>query len=353
MQFRVIDHRGNIVGTASADAPPSNIAAWLLETGVPGDPAIVDGSSVVSYAELRRRVLLAAGVVRAHASATGERAVVLIVGENTSDQVVAYLGTLYAGAIAAPVAARPSHLRAIVDDTGATFAFANSSALAAVRDVLPTACSTDASSTASEVAPLAAPEAVPADAPALLFHTSGSTGRPQAVAVSTRNLCWSTEAILASVPIDRADRGALVLPTYYCYGASVLHTHLRRGARLVLADAADPVRLVAELGAAGVTGLAGVPTVFSALLSRRALIGHPLASLRYIMVSGGALGERRISELETALPGVALYVRYGVTELTAAASILPPEHLRDKPGSIGRGLLGAPLRVEDQAMARP
>jgi long-chain acyl-CoA synthetase len=62
------------------------------------------------------------------------------------------------------------------------------------------------------------------------------------------------------------------------------------------------------------------------------------------MVSGGALPRAAIERLRQALPQIRLYLRYGVTELTAGASMLPPERA-DKIPSIGRGLPGAPLLV--------
>jgi len=44
-----------------------------------------------------------------------------------------------------------------------------------------------------------------------------------------------------------------------------------------------------------------------------------------------------------------LFVMYGQTEATARLSYLPPDKLRDKPGSIGRGIPGVELRVLNES----
>jgi acyl-CoA synthetase (AMP-forming)/AMP-acid ligase II len=69
------------------------------------------------------------------------------------------------------------------------------------------------------------------------------------------------------------------------------------------------------------------------------------ATLRQVMVSGGALAAESLREILRAAPDARVMIRYGVTEATAAASILPSEWLERKQGSIGAGLPGLPLEV--------
>ena len=72
---------------------------------------------------------------------------------------------------------------------------------------------------------------------ALLLGTSGSTGAPRLVRLSHENLMSNAEAIADYLGITRADRAITTLPLHYCYGLSVLHSHLVRGASLTLTDA--------------------------------------------------------------------------------------------------------------------
>ncbi len=67
-----------------------------------------------------------------------------------------------------------------------------------------------------------------------IIFTSGSTGIPKGVMISHKNLIANTESIIAYLKLTENDRMLVVLPFYYCYGLSLLHTHLRAGGSIVL-----------------------------------------------------------------------------------------------------------------------
>ena len=83
------------------------------------------------------------------------------------------------------------------------------------------------------VAVAARPRAHP-DWPALVLYTSGSTGRPHGVVQTFRNVDANTRSIVEYLGLTADDRALLTLPLYYCYGRSVLQTHLLVGASVVL-----------------------------------------------------------------------------------------------------------------------
>src|SRR5688572_20580861 len=64
---------------------------------------------------------------------------------------------------------------------------------------------------------------------ALLLSTSGSTGSSKVVRLSHANLQSNAEAIASVLGIREDDRALTSLPPAYCYGLSVLHSHLARG----------------------------------------------------------------------------------------------------------------------------
>ena len=68
---------------------------------------------------------------------------------------------------------------------------------------------------------------------AALMATSGSTGVPRFVMVSHGNLIANTEAIIRSQRLASDERAMLILPVSYCFGASVMHTHLYQGGGVV------------------------------------------------------------------------------------------------------------------------
>ena len=88
-----------------AAAPPPetfNFAAHLLalNAGRPDKPAFVDDRGALTYGELTERVRRVAAALRAGGIKREERVLVLML--DTVDWPVAFLGTLYAGAV--PVA---------------------------------------------------------------------------------------------------------------------------------------------------------------------------------------------------------------------------------------------------------
>ena len=96
------------------------------------------------------------------------------------------------------------------------------------------------------------------------------------------------------------------------------------------------------------TVLAGVPSSFQLMLRVSTFARRALPSLRLIQQAGGKLPPVLIEELLAARPAAKLFIMYGQTEATARLSYLPPDKLREKPGSIGKGIPGVELRVLDE-----
>ena len=181
---------------------------------------------------------------------------------------------------------------------------------------------------------------------AALMFTSGSTGTPRGVMVSHRNIAANTESIVASLGLTRSERIMSVLPFYYCFGASLLHTHLRVGGSVVINNRFTYPQLVLDqMLETGCTGIAGVPSTYQILLRNSAFPRTRFPKLRKIQQAGGKLPNVFISELRTAHPDAEYFLMYGQTEATARLSCLPPSLLDTKLGSIGKGIPGVNLQV--------
>jgi acyl-CoA synthetase (AMP-forming)/AMP-acid ligase II len=183
------------------------------------------------------------------------------------------------------------------------------------------------------------------DVAAIIF-TSGSTGEPKGVMISHENIRANTFDIVGYVPLTASDRVMAVLPFAYCFGASLLHTHLRVGGSVVVSNQftfAD--RVLDAIDAHRCTGFAGVPATYQYLARRSHFLTRKLSSLRWLQQAGGKLANALIQEVRDAHPAVRFFVMYGQTEATARLSYLPPAMLDAKLGSIGRGLPSTRLRV--------
>ena len=187
------------------------------------------------------------------------------------------------------------------------------------------------------------------DWPALVLYTSGSTGRPLGVVQTFRNVEANTRSIVEYLGLTASDRALVTLPLNYCYGRSVLQTHLYAGGSLVLDNRmAFPRRVLENLAAEGCTGFAGVPLTFEVIRRQVDVSTIPFERLRYLTQAGGAMAPETIAWVRAAFRPARLFVMYGQTEATARLSYLPPERADDKAGSIGIPIPGVELRVMDE-----
>lgn len=183
---------------------------------------------------------------------------------------------------------------------------------------------------------------------ALLASTSGSTGSPKLVRLSAENVRSNAAAIAEYLRLDERDRAITTLPPHYCYGLSVINSHLLAGAAVVLADLSVTDEAFWEQAARHrITSFAGVPYTFE-LLEAANFADRELPSLRYVTQAGGRLAPdavRRFAELGRAR-GFDLFVMYGQTEATARMAYLPPEFAATAPEAIGRPIPGGRFVID-------
>jgi long-chain acyl-CoA synthetase len=183
---------------------------------------------------------------------------------------------------------------------------------------------------------------------AALMPTSGSTGVPRLVMVSHRNLITNTEAIVRSQHLGIDERAMLIMPVSYCFGASVMHTHLYQGGGIVFDSRfMFPDKVLHAINTYGCTTFAGVPTVYNILLRRSNLRSIRLPYLRRFLQAGGALAPERVRDIRGVVPTAEFYAMYGQTEATARISCLPPDRLGEKLGSAGLPLDNLAVRIVD------
>lgn len=198
-------------------------------------------------------------------------------------------------------------------------------------------------------APTAPTPSLRPDAPAAILYTSGSTGRPRGVVQTFRNIDANTRSIVEYLGLGPDDRALLVLPLYYCYGRSVLQTHLHVGGSVFLDNRFAFPRVVLEtLGSESCTGFAGVPLTFEIIRRQVDVSTLSLPRLRYLTQAGGAMAQDTIAWVRDAFVPARLFVMYGQTEATARLSYLPPDRADDKQGSIGLPIPGVELEVVDE-----
>ena len=325
--------------------------------------AFVSGGARVSYGELWTAACRVAGCLAGRGVARGDRVALLM--RNSPEYASAYYGVLAHGAVVVPLnqEAKARDLAVWVRHASATLIIADDThpeAVALGNDL-------GAGTAVVRVTEVLRSDPAPDDRMgrtlaggdlASIIYTSGTTGDPKGVTLTHRNLASNVLSIVQYLKLRPSDRVLTVLPFFYSYGNSVLHTHLSVGAALVLEPGMMyPQRVVESLRAEGATGFSGVPWMFKALLDRTAFgsMRDALPALRYFTQAGAAMAPEDIARVRTAFPDVAFYVMYGQTEATARLTYLPPDELDRHPGSAGRAIPGVRIEVRrpDGSLAGP
>ncbi len=178
------------------------------------------------------------------------------------------------------------------------------------------------------------------DDPAVILYSGGTTGTTKGILLSNFNFNALKEQIIATNPIFApGDKMLAVMPMFHGFGLGVtIHSMLANGGRCILVP-----RFTAETYAKDIVKhrcnfIAGVPTLYEALLRQPRMNGADLSCLKGVFSGGDSLSvelkKRFDSFLKEHNAGIQVREGYGTTECVTA-SCLTPLHLY-KEGSIGQ-----------------
>ncbi len=185
---------------------------------------------------------------------------------------------------------------------------------------------------------------------ALILTTSGSTAIVKYVRQSFQNIQANTAAIVSYLPIVTTDRTISLLPLHYTYGLSVVNTHLKQGASILISNTKIVEKAFWDLiKKYRITNLNGVPFHYAVLMQFK-IHKEQTHALRFFSQAGGKLPEKvqRYFGDYYQNTGIPLYIMYGQTEATARISYLPPQMLVSKIGSAGKAIDGVKITLRNQ-----
>lgn len=182
-----------------------------------------------------------------------------------------------------------------------------------------------------------------------LLPTSGSTGSPKLVRHKYENIEAAGLNIATFFEIKPTDRPLMVLPLYYTMGLSMVFSHLRVGATILITGLSmtDPTfwKFIKEQRA---TSFTGVPYSFQ-ILNLMRFFRMDLPHLELLTQGGGKMP--RDLNLKFAEycqnNGKRWIATYGQSECTARMAYLPAKWALEKVGSIGIAVPNGELSLID------
>ncbi|WP_397418353.1 AMP-binding protein [Phenylobacterium sp.] len=185
---------------------------------------------------------------------------------------------------------------------------------------------------------------------AVLLSTSGTTGATKLVRLSATSIEANAASIAEYLGLSASERPITSLPFHYSYGLSVVNSHLRVGATLLLTD-----RSVVDdefwslMTREGATSLSGVPYTYE-LLRRVGFDAMAPRSLTTLTQAGGRLPPEEVRSLALWCQqrGAKFFVMYGQTEATARMAYLPPSLAAESPDAIGIAIPGGTFTLRGE-----
>lgn len=182
-----------------------------------------------------------------------------------------------------------------------------------------------------------------------LLPTSGSTGSPKLVRHKYENIEAAALNISTFFRLSPDDRPLMVLPLHYTMGLSMVFSHLKAGASLLITDKpmTDPVfwKFIKEERA---TSFTGVPFSYE-ILDKLRFTRMKLPDLILLTQGGGKMSEELNRKFVEYCHdnGKRWIATYGQSEGTARMSWLPEEYALSKIGSIGIAVPNGELSLRD------
>ena len=175
--------------------------------------------------------------------------------------------------------------------------------------------------------------------PAVILYSGGTTGTTKGIVLSNKNFNALGQQVIATNPMFRpGDKMLAAMPVFHGFGLGVcIHTMLSQGGRCILVPrftAKSYAKLIVKYRC---NFMAGVPTLYEALLRLPTMEGADLSCLKGVFSGGDSLSVELKKKLDKFLydhhAPVQVREGYGTTETVTACCLTPPTMFKE--GSIG------------------
>ena len=177
------------------------------------------------------------------------------------------------------------------------------------------------------------------DDPAVILYSGGTTGTTKGIVLTNKNFNALGQQVLATNPMYRiGDKMLAAMPLFHGFGLGVcIHTMLSQGGRCILIPRFTAKSYARQIVKYRCNFIAGVPTLYEALLRLPGMDGADLSCLKGVFSGGDSLSVELKKKFDKFLYDhkAVIQVRegYGTTETVTACCLTPPHMFKE--GSIG------------------
>ena len=178
-----------------------------------------------------------------------------------------------------------------------------------------------------------------ADDPAVILYSGGTTGTTKGIVLTNKNFNALGQQVIAANPMFRVgDKMLAAMPLFHGFGLGVcIHTMLSQGGRCILVPRFTAKSYAKLMIKYKCNFIAGVPTLYEALLQLPSMEGADLRALKGVFSGGDSLSVELKKKFDKFLydHNCMIQVRegYGTTETVTACCLTPPHMFKN--GSIG------------------
>ena len=175
--------------------------------------------------------------------------------------------------------------------------------------------------------------------PAVILYSGGTTGTTKGILLSNKNFNALGQQVIAANPMFRVgDKMLAAMPLFHGFGLGVcVHTMLSQGGRCILIPRFTAETYAKQIVKYKCNFIAGVPTIYEALLRLPSMENADLSSLKGVFSGGDSLSIELKKKFDKFLydHNAKIQIRegFGTTECVTASCLTPPHMAKE--GSIG------------------
>ena len=175
--------------------------------------------------------------------------------------------------------------------------------------------------------------------PAVILYSGGTTGTTKGIVLTNGNFNALGQQIIATNPMFRpGDKMLAAMPLFHGFGLGVcVHSMLANGGRCILIPRFTAKSYAKQIVKYRCNFIAGVPTLYEALLRLPSMDNADLSSLKGVFSGGDSLSIELKKKVDAFLKShnasVQIRQGYGLTECVTASCLTPKDY--NRVGSIG------------------